>query len=75
LPTGIATPPLTNGIYRVTVEEKPSTGTAPGGGKTLGPLATWIEVKTPVNWVPWLLGFSVLGAAGVIGYSIWTLKR
>jgi hypothetical protein len=75
LPMGIATPALTNGKYRVTVEEKTATDTAPGGGKPLGPVYTWIEVKTPFNWVPWLLGVSVLGAAGVIGYSVWTLRR
>lgn len=61
---------LANGIYRVTIEEKPASG-----GEGLPAVAAWIEVKKPWNWVPWLLGLSVLGAAGVIGYSVWTLRR
>ncbi|HEX2748627.1 MAG TPA: hypothetical protein VHM91_11555, partial [Verrucomicrobiales bacterium] len=75
LPAGVSTPNLENGTYRVTIEEKPATAAAPGAGKLLEPAAAWIEVKTPFNWVPWLLGVSVLGAAGVIGYSVWTLRR
>ncbi|HWB05088.1 MAG TPA: hypothetical protein VG796_18805 [Verrucomicrobiales bacterium] len=75
LPAGVSTPALANGIYRVTVEEKSATGAAPAAGTLLEPVATWIEVKTPFNWVPWALGISVLGAAGVIGYSVWSLRR
>jgi hypothetical protein len=78
LPAGTKTQPLANGIYRVTIEEKPATAatTAPAAApKTLDPVATWIEVRTPFNWVPWLLGVSLLGAAGVIGYSVWSLRR
>ena len=67
---GTTTQPLANGIYRVTIEEKPTTG-----GEGLEAAAAWIEVKKPWNWVPWLLGFSALGAASVIGYSVWTLRR
>jgi hypothetical protein len=75
LPAGTKTQPLANGIYRVTIEEKPATTTVAGAAKVLDPVATWIEVKTPFNWVPWLLGVSLLGAAGVIGYSVWSLRR
>lgn len=75
LPAGTNTQPLADGIYRVTIEEKPASTAATTAGQLLEPLATWIEIRTPFNWVPWLLGFSVLGAAGVIGYSVWTLRR
>jgi hypothetical protein len=75
LPAGVSTPNLENGTYRVTVEEKPATGSAPAAGKLLEPVAAWIEVKTPFNWVPWLLGVSALGAVSVIGYSVWSLRR
>lgn len=74
LSAGTRVLPLSDGIYRVTVEEKPVTGTEPHG-KLLAPVATWIEVDTPFDWVPWLLGISVTGALGVIGYSVWSLRR
>ena len=66
---GTTTEPLANGVYRVTIEDKPP------AGEGLAAVAAWIEVKRPWNWVPWLLGVSVLGAAGVIGYSVWSLRR
>lgn len=70
LMAGTTVQPLANGIYRVTIEEKPASG-----GEGLKPVAAWIEVKKPWNWVPWVLGASVLGAMGVIGYSVWSLRR
>ena len=70
LMAGTTTQPLANGIYRVTIEEKPATG-----GEGLEAAAAWIEVKKPWNWVPWMLGVSALGAASVIGYSVWTRRR
>jgi hypothetical protein len=73
LPAGTATQPLANGVYRVTIEEKPPTANSTVA--VLDPVATWIEVKTPFNWLPWVLTASILSAAGVIGYSVWSLRR
>jgi hypothetical protein len=70
LMAGTTTQPLANGIYRITVEEKPV-----GGGEGLKAVSAWIEVRKPWNWVPWMLGASALSAVGVIGYSVWTLRR
>ena len=73
LTAGTLTQPLPDGVYRVTIEEKPASGAA--AANVLPPVATWIEVNTPANWLPWLLGASLLGAAGVIGLSVWSLRR
>ena len=75
LPAGTVTQPLTDGTYRITIEEKPAAGTTPAAGSLLGPIATWIEVQTPFNWLPWLLSVSAVAAAGVIGYSVWSLRK
>ena len=75
LPDGTNTQPLADGTYRITIEEKPPAGTTPAAGTLLEPAATWIEVKTPFNWLPWALGVSALGAASVIGYSVWSLRK
>lgn len=68
-----ALPPLANGFYRVTIQEKP----AAEGEKSAGikAVAAWIEVKRGFDWLPWALTASLLCAAGVIGYSIWSLRK
>ncbi len=79
LPVGVSPPPLANGVYKLTIEEKPvivsESGVASNTAGLLPPAATWIEIKAPFDWMPWALGVSVLGAVGVIGYSVWTLRR
>jgi len=67
---GTTTQPLANGIYRINIEEKPASG-----AQGLEAVATWIEVRKPWNWLPWLLGASLCSAAAVIGYSVWSLRR
>ena len=67
---GTRTEPLANGVYRITIEEKPA-----DGSEGLKAVAAWIEVKKPWNWVPWVLGASLTGALSVIGFSIWSLRR
>lgn len=75
LRTGTGTLPLADGVYRLTIEEKPAISSSSATAALLAPVAVWIEVQTPFKWMPWLLTLSLLGAAGVISYSIWTLRR